>query len=113
MSSSSSSGVSQDQARILAERIARRISHTNIEPANFDEAMSPSRATARAADDKGNVGEELAAVRAGLDELQHRLAHIESSLTRREETQGNSERPARGGSQGQSAKSPSSPFTAP
>lgn len=105
----SSSSVSQDQARVLAERIARRLAHTNI-----DEATIPSRATARATDDTANVGEELAAVRAGLDELQHRLAHIESSLTRREETPGNSERGARSSAgEGQSAKSQSSPFTAP
>ena len=61
----------QDQARALAERIARRISH------NPNQAMSPARR-----DDAGDVGEELAAVRAGLDELQQKLAHIESHLTR-------------------------------
>jgi hypothetical protein len=63
----------QDQARALAERIARRISH------NPDQAGSSSSARL---DDKGDVGEELAAVRAGLDELQQKLAHIESHLTR-------------------------------
>ena len=61
----------QDQARALAERIARRISH------NPNQAGSPARR-----DDAGDVGEELAAVRAGLDELQQKLAHIESHLTR-------------------------------
>lgn len=63
----------QDQARALAERIARRISH------NPDQAGSSSPARR---DDKGDVGEELAAVRAGLDELQQKLAHLESHLTR-------------------------------
>ena len=105
--SSSGGSVSQDQARLLAERIARRISHPNTA-----EAADRSRATAQ--DDAGNVGEELAAVRAGLNELQHRLAHIESHLTRgaQDATQGNSER-AGGEQQQQGAKPQSSPFTAP
>jgi hypothetical protein len=62
----------QDQARALAERIARRISHNPAQVGNSGARL----------DDKGDVGEELAAVRAGLDELQQKLAHIESHLTR-------------------------------
>jgi hypothetical protein len=107
----SSSSSSQDQARVLAERIARRISHTNT-----GDAANSSRATGTSApvDDAGNVGEELAAVRAGLDALQHRLAHIESHLTRREDVsgQGNSERAAQSVDERQDAR-PQSPFTAP
>jgi len=110
MSSSSSS--SQDQARILAERIARRISHPNINDA-ANSSRAPNAADALT-EDAGNVGEELAAVRAGLDDLQHRLAHIESHLTRREEVsrQGNSERAVRSVDEQQDARA-QSPFTAP
>jgi hypothetical protein len=105
------SSSSQDQARILAERIARRISQTNP-----DEATSPTRANARATGGTGHVGEELAAVRAGLDELQHRLAHIESHLTRGAEdvvTPMDQERPSSGRAQQPEARPQSSPFTAP
>jgi hypothetical protein len=108
-----SSNSSQDQARILAERIARRISQPNI-----GNAVNSSRATdvaASSTDDAGNVGEELAAVRAGLDDLQHRLAHIESHLTRREDVspQRTQERAARSVDEPQQARQQSSPFTAP
>jgi hypothetical protein len=108
---SSSSGGSQDQARILAERIARRISQPNIGDAT---GSSRSSSTTTPTDDAGNVGEELAAVRAGLDDLQHRLAHIESHLTRREDasTQGNSRRAARSVDEPQEARQ-QSPFAAP
>lgn len=57
----------QDQARLLAERIARRISGGGGE----------MRAEAGA-----GVGEELAVMRASLAELQQRLARIESHVTR-------------------------------
>jgi hypothetical protein len=63
----------EDQARVLAERIARRISQHK-----GDERPSASQASADA------VGEELAAMRASLGELQQKLAHIESHLTREE-----------------------------
>lgn len=57
----------QDQARLLAERIARRVSPSG--------ALAPIAPTARA-----EVGAELAAVRAGLSELQKKLTQIESRL---------------------------------
>ncbi|HYE64105.1 MAG TPA: hypothetical protein VD966_00900 [Pyrinomonadaceae bacterium] len=58
----------QDQARAISERIARRISQGR------DEAVTRTGA--------GDLGSELAAMRASLDELQKRLAQIESHLTR-------------------------------
>lgn len=63
----------EDQARQLAERIARRISQDKGE-------ASPKTSTVEGAE----VGEELAAMRASLRELQQKLAHIESHLTREE-----------------------------
>ena len=55
----------EDQARVLAERIARRVAASP--------ASSPSHAT--------DIGAELAAMRATLNELQNRLAQIESKIT--------------------------------
>lgn len=63
----------EDQARQLAERIARRLSQDKGE-------MTPATTTVEGAE----VNEELAAMRAGLRELQQKLAHIESHLTREE-----------------------------
>ena len=62
----------QDQARLLAERIARRMS-----AGDGGDARATPRAEAGAA-----VGEELAVMRASLQELQQRLARIESHVTR-------------------------------
>jgi hypothetical protein len=74
----------EDQARALAERIARRISqHT-------DDAR-PSTPKA----DADEVGTELAAMRASLSELQQKLAHIESHLTREEKASSDESRDAR------------------
>jgi hypothetical protein len=64
----------QDQARLLAERIARRMSQGE----RVDEAQ-PARAQST-----GNVGDELAAVRASLEELQRKLVQIESHVTRQD-----------------------------
>lgn len=55
----------EDQARVLAERIARRV------------AGSPASAPSRTTD----IGAELAAMRATLNELQQRLVQIESKVT--------------------------------
>ena len=90
----------QDQARALAERIARRISHNQTE------------AGATRTDDAGNVGEELAAVRAGLDELQQKLAHIESHLTHAENSSVNEKRASSPREQ-ESKGTQASPFSAP
>lgn len=59
----------QDQARLIAERIARRVDKSPAPPAN------------RPASNSGNLGSELAAVRSGLDELRQRLFQIESRLS--------------------------------
>jgi hypothetical protein len=63
----------QEQVRLLAERIARRVS----EGKSVDE-VNESRA-----EDGGRVGDELAAMRASLEELQQRLTQIESHVTRK------------------------------
>ncbi|HKQ53920.1 MAG TPA: hypothetical protein VJT74_16210 [Pyrinomonadaceae bacterium] len=60
-----------NQARLLAERIARRMS---------DGSGDDARATPRA-EAKPEVGEELAVMRASLQDLQQRLARIESHVT--------------------------------
>jgi len=63
----------QDQSRVLAERIARRVSHGSAD-------SRPSRIQA-----KTDIGEELSVMRASLEELQKRLARIESHVSRRGE----------------------------
>ncbi|HEX8772311.1 MAG TPA: hypothetical protein VF735_01820 [Pyrinomonadaceae bacterium] len=73
----------EDQARQLAERIARRISQDRGE-------MTPSANTVEGTE----VSQELAAMRAGLSELQQKLAHIESHLTREEIASGDEMRGA-------------------
>jgi len=59
-----------EQARLIAERIARRVSGVS---------GSPSSATFTPAS-KSDVSAELAAMRAGLNELQKRLAQIEARV---------------------------------
>ncbi|HMF57694.1 MAG TPA: hypothetical protein VK619_15230 [Pyrinomonadaceae bacterium] len=63
----------QDQARALAERIARRLSPDSEER------------SVKGAAETHDVGYELASVRAGLSDLQKRLAHIESHITHEDE----------------------------
>lgn len=60
----------QDQARLLAERIARRVSQ-----GGNTESRAPG------VESKPDVGEELSVMRASLEELQQRLARIESHVT--------------------------------
>ena len=62
----------QDQVRALAERIARRVSQRR----EVDESDSAPRV-----EGKGNVGDELAAMRESLEELKQRLVQIESHVT--------------------------------
>jgi hypothetical protein len=59
----------QDRVRELAERVARRLDDA---PREQGEGSGPG-------------GRELAALRAGLAEIQRRLAHIESHITRGED----------------------------
>ena len=62
----------QDQARLLAERIARRVSQGEVV-----EKAQPLRA-----ENAGGVVDELAALRASLEEMQQRLVQIESHVAR-------------------------------
>ena len=62
----------QDQVRVMAERIARRVSELR----EVDEGGSNARV-----ESKGNVGDELAAMRESLEELKQRLVQIESHIT--------------------------------
>lgn len=58
-----------DQAREIAERIARRVS------------SGTSSSTPNVAQPKTQVSAELAAVRAGLSELQRKIAQLEAKVT--------------------------------
>lgn len=60
----------RDQARLLAERIARRVS----------QGAPEQEASQERAQNTGDVGHELAAVRESLDELRKRLSRIESHI---------------------------------
>ena len=60
--------VDQDQARLIAERVARRLSPSAGAPES-------------AGDESRRRADELAALRDGLVEIQRRLAHIESHIT--------------------------------
>ena len=84
----------RDQARLLAERIARRVSQS----AGGEDKSAPPRAA-----DGKEVGEELAVMRASLQELQQRLARIESHVTRKDDASTES------GEQGSARRQPESP----
>jgi hypothetical protein len=71
----------QDQIRSMAERIARRISQGGGETGERNASA-------------GGLGEELAAMRASLSELQRRLSHIESHITHEENDSDGEERRA-------------------
>ena len=65
----------QDQVRLIAERIARRVSQgQSVDDTGSSRVESENR-----------VGDELAAMRASLAELQRRLVQIESHVTRRDD----------------------------
>jgi hypothetical protein len=59
----------QDHARLIAERIARRVSESR------DDAASSQRPNG------ADLGAELSAMRASLDDLKQKLVQIESRLT--------------------------------
>ena len=61
-------GTELDQAREIAERVARRVS-------------SISGSTTKASSKKPEVGAELAAVRDGISELQRKLSQLEEKLS--------------------------------
>ena len=60
----------REQARLMAERIARRMSGGSGSPSNISAPASPN----------SDLTAELAAMRAGLSDLQKRLAQIESKV---------------------------------
>jgi hypothetical protein len=64
----------QDPVRTLAERIASRLAKDNAPDNSASHARRDSAAPA-------NVGDELAALRAGLSEIGQRLTQIESHVT--------------------------------
>jgi hypothetical protein len=63
----------QDQVRVIAERIARRL-------AQSDGSSSNSRNASSSSEEGGDVDEELATLRASLAQLQRRLAQVESQI---------------------------------
>jgi hypothetical protein len=62
-----------DQARLIAERVAKRLSDSPASSSTKEHTSS-------------NLSGELAAMRSGLNELQKRLAQIESKVRASEET---------------------------
>lgn len=70
----------QDQARALAERIARRIAQNTGQGERTHGAQ-----------DERPLNDELAAVRQSLEELQQRLSHIESHITDEADVRSNRE----------------------
>lgn len=66
-----SSSSEQDKVRELAERVARRLSDSEV--AGRGEGVEGERA--------GVEGGELASLRSSLQEIQRRLAHVESHIT--------------------------------
>ena len=67
-----SSAKEQDPVRLLAERIATRLAQDGAR----ESSASPERL-----DSSASVGDELAALRAGLSEIGQRLTQIESHVT--------------------------------
>ena len=63
-----------DHAREIAERIARRVGTDNPSMLNREE-------TVRRAEPKPELSSELAAVRAGLNELQKKIAQLEAKVS--------------------------------
>jgi hypothetical protein len=66
----------QDQARLIAERVARRVGGTRRDPAL---PAAPGGSTAQAKNG-APVTEELSAIREGLHDLEHKLDRIESKI---------------------------------
>ena len=85
----------REQVRLMAERIARRLSEQR------------SEGSGQQPEGSHQVDEELTAMRASLAELQQRLAHIESHITHDEEqAQTNRSEPVGIGRQSESASTP-------
>jgi hypothetical protein len=88
----------QDQVRIIAERIARRVSQRR----EVDDGGSVR------VERKENVGDELAAMRESLEELKQRLVQIESHVTNRADDASQRVRGSHGDEQESSQRPPSS-----
>jgi hypothetical protein len=84
----------QEQVRAMAERIARRMS----------QGRDVDDGDARRAESKGDAGDELAAMRASLEELKQRLVQIESHVTNRLDDASQRERAAHSHEQGDAAR---------
>ena len=91
----------QDQARLLAERIARRVSEGKTE------------ARASRVDSGADIGQELSVMRASLEELQLRLARIESHVTRKGDETLQAERSAEKSERGSAPRETRQPVAAP
>jgi hypothetical protein len=63
----------QDQARLIAERVARRVAGTRDSASDRRNAPAPSQ-------NGGPVREELSAIREGLHDLESKLDRIESKI---------------------------------
>ena len=66
----------QDQARLIAERVARRVSGGRSGPAT----ESSSRVSRSSGSNGAPVSEELTAIRSGLHDLEQKLDRVESKL---------------------------------
>ena len=88
----------QDQVRAMAERIARRVSQVR----EVDDGVSAR------VEGKGDVGDELAAMRESLEELKQRLVQIESHVTKRADDASQSMRASQSNEQKSSERQSSS-----
>src|SRR6266850_2638806 len=66
----------QDQARLIAERVARRVAGTGGQP-------SGPRSSTTQTKNGAPVSEELSAIREGLHDLENKLDRIESKIVHR------------------------------
>jgi hypothetical protein len=66
----------QDQARLIAERVARRVSGGRAGPA----AESSARVSRSSGGNGAPVSEELTAIRSGLHDLEQKLDRVESKI---------------------------------
>jgi hypothetical protein len=71
----------QDQARLVAERVARRVAESRGDATKPRARPSEARPSGRATEPKGApVSEELSAIREGLHDLESKLDRIESKI---------------------------------
>lgn len=70
-------GTNQDQAKMIAERVARRVAESRTKSTTVSEARPSGRATQT---NGAPVREELSAIREGLHDLESKLDRIESKI---------------------------------